>query len=249
MESLLSFYILVLLGNIFPSAVLAAKGVVPLDSLTFDKVIRNHKVVLVKFDKQYAYGEKEDEFKKFAEQAATQSDLLVAEVGVSEYGEKENDDVRERFGVSKDDYPVFKLFKQGQKEAIDYTQSVTSEDLARFVRLESDLWLGKPNTLESFDKLVAEFLKADQDKYDDFIAKAEETMNVVEEKDQLIAKMYVSTMKKIKEKGVEFVSSETARVNKLLNEKVSDAKKAMFKSRLDILASFTDYLKKAKDEL
>lgn len=103
--------------------------------------------------------------------------------------------------------------------------------------------------MESFEKLVAEFLKADQDKYDDFIAKAEEAMNVAEEKDQLTAKMYVSTMKKIKEKGVEFVSSETARVNKLLNEKVSDAKKAMFKNRLDILASFTDYLKKAKDEL
>ena len=249
MEGLKCLYFLVVLGIIFPSAVLTTKGVLPLDSLTFDKVIKKHKVVLVKFDKQYAYGEKEDEFKKFAEQAATQSDLLVAEVGISEYGEKENDDLRERFGVNKDDYPIFKLFKQGEKEPIDFTQSVTSEDLARFVRIESGLWLGKPNTLENFDKLVAEFLKAETDKYDDFIGRAEEAMSETEEKDQKTAKIYVSTMKKIKEKGVEFVTSETARVNKLLKEKVSDAKKAMFKSRLDILASFSDYLNKAKDEL
>lgn len=110
-------------------------------------------------------------------------------------------------------------------------------------------WSGKPNTLENFEKLTAEFLKAGEDKYDDFIGKAEEAMAVAEEKDQKVAKIYVSTMKKIKEKGVEFVSSETARVNKLLNEKVSDAKKAMFKSRLDILASFSEYLSKGKDEL
>ena len=166
---------------------------------------------------------------------------------------------------------MFKLFKHGLKEPVDFSQSVTSEDLARFVRLESGLWLGKtlllcsnkltmflkmffvslgkPNTLENFDKLVAEFLKAETDKYDDFIARAEEAMSKTEEKDQKTAKIYVSTMKKIKEKGVEFVTSETARVNKLLKEKVSDAKKAMFKSRLDILASFGDYLNKAKDEL
>jgi hypothetical protein len=59
--------------------------------------------------------------------------------------------LRERFGISKEDYPVFKLFKQGEKELISFSQSVTSEDLARFVRLESGLWLGE---LPPFDETL-----------------------------------------------------------------------------------------------
>lgn len=246
MNVFLAYFAILL--SIFPSVVIGAKGVVSLDHLTFDKVVEKHKIVLVKFDKQYAYGEKEDEFKKFAEQSATQKDLLVAEVGISEYGEKENEDLREKFQVKKEDYPVFKLFKQGQKEPVDFSQSVTSEELARFVRLESGLWLGKANTLENFDKLVANFLKSGKEKYDELIEKAEEALGAVEEKNKQTAKMYVNTMKKIKEKGVEFVTSEITRVKKLLNEKVSDTKKAMFKTRLDILASFSDHTE-PKEEL
>jgi hypothetical protein len=47
------------------------------------QVISKHRAVLVKFDKQYAYGEKEDVFKEFCKQSSSQTELLVAEVGVS----------------------------------------------------------------------------------------------------------------------------------------------------------------------
>ena len=47
------------------------------------QIVGLHKATLVKFDKQYAYGPKEDEFVKFAKVAAEQEDLLVAEVGTT----------------------------------------------------------------------------------------------------------------------------------------------------------------------
>ncbi|XP_020613934.1 endoplasmic reticulum resident protein 29-like [Orbicella faveolata] len=119
-----------------------ARGAVPLDTLTFDKVIGKHKAVLVKFDKQYAYGEKEDEFKKFAEKSSSQPDLLVAEVGVSEYGEKENDDLRERYNINKEDFPVYKLFKQNEDTPIDFTGDIKADELSKFVKTNSRLWIG-----------------------------------------------------------------------------------------------------------
>ena len=40
-------------------------------------------------------------------------DLLLAQVGVQDYGDKLNEDLRERFSVKADDFPVFFLFKAG----------------------------------------------------------------------------------------------------------------------------------------
>ena len=55
-------------------------------------------------------------------------------------------------------------------------------------------------------------------------------------------------MKKIKEKGLDFIEIEIKRVEKLQKEKITSAKKELFKTRLDILTSFQHSLK-GKDEL
>ena len=47
--------------------------------------------MLLKIDKQYPYGDQEDAFKEFVKDVASSS-LVVAEVGVQDHGDKENDD-------------------------------------------------------------------------------------------------------------------------------------------------------------
>jgi endoplasmic reticulum protein 29 len=49
-------------------------------------------------------------------------DLLVGEVGIKDYGEKDNNDLGDRFGVNKEDYPVVVLFLKDQKsgKVMDY---------------------------------------------------------------------------------------------------------------------------------
>ena len=65
---------------------------------------------MVKFDVAYPYGDKHEEFAKFSKAAAEDENLFVAEVGIKDYGDKDNADLAERFNVKKEDYPVVILF-------------------------------------------------------------------------------------------------------------------------------------------
>lgn len=51
--------------------------------------------VLVKVDKQYPYGEWEDAYKGFLDDVVD-TPLIVGEVGVQDYANMDNDDIRER---------------------------------------------------------------------------------------------------------------------------------------------------------
>ena len=83
-------------------------------------MLSKFKASVVKFDVAYPYGEKHDQFGKLSESLASNPDILVADVGVKDYGDKENVDLAQRYKVAKEDYPVLFLFISGQTEPIRY---------------------------------------------------------------------------------------------------------------------------------
>ena len=109
---------------------------------------------------------------------------------------------------------------------------------------------GMPNCIEKFDKLAEELLESDSSKYADIIKRAEETLEETEDsREKASGDIYVKIMKKIQEKGADYVDNEVTRVQKLLKDKITDKKKDLFKKRLDILTSFQLAQESRKDEL
>ena len=110
LRAVITIFIMGFLANLTPSSAINCKGCTPLDALSFDKLLSKFKVSLVKFDVAYPYGDKHEEFGKFSQSASEIEDLFVGEVGIKDYGDKDNADLADRFNVKKDDYPVVILF-------------------------------------------------------------------------------------------------------------------------------------------
>uniref|UniRef100_A0A8C4TJ54 Endoplasmic reticulum resident protein 29 n=1 Tax=Erpetoichthys calabaricus TaxID=27687 RepID=A0A8C4TJ54_ERPCA len=114
-------------------------------------VISNQKFVLVRFDTQYPYGEKHDEFKTLAASSASGPDFVLAEVGISGktlIWERSNN-------VDKDNYPIFLLFSNGDLEhPVPYTGPVKVDSIQRWLR-QQGVWIGLAGCLQAFDQLAA----------------------------------------------------------------------------------------------
>ena len=64
------------------------------------------------------------------------------------------------------------------------------------------------------------------------------------------AENYVKILKKIKSDGIAFVEKETERTKKMMDGKISEAKKKELQEKVNVLRSFTKQDEaKAKDEL
>jgi endoplasmic reticulum protein 29 len=230
-----------LLAGLAPAVAGTAQGAVKLDNYTFDKVMAiPGQSFLVKFDKSYPYGEQEDEFKELCKLAYGVPSFIVAEVPVQEYGDKENDDLRERFGIDKESFPVYYLFNEASKDGLKYPGKVTAADISSWLR-RNKIKMPTIGTIEELDALVKQFFTDGM--ADGTVAAAKKTAEEQFTNDKK-APLYAKIMQKIKEKGENYVATESARVTKLLAGKLTPEKSAELSDKIRILGVFA-----AKDEL
>jgi len=117
--------------------------------------------VLVKFDVAFPYGGKHEQYATVAVDTKDSQDLLIATVGVKDFGNKENSDLAQRYNIKKEDFPTVLLFVQGKSEPIRFiterNSDFTGEYLKRFIRFNSKVYLGLPGCIDRLDKLAEEF--------------------------------------------------------------------------------------------
>lgn len=151
-----------------------------------------------------------------------------------------------RFNVlDKEKYPVVKLFVQGQPQPIDFVaeadEDFTVDKLRSFVKVTNkDIYIGAPGCYEVFDKIARKFsLEKNAAKRKEMLLKAETLWDKAQgHQAQKSAEIYVKYMRKIIEKGDDFVNAERARINKIMKGDISTEKRQDFTIRLNILDSF-----------
>jgi endoplasmic reticulum protein 29 len=195
--------------------------------------------VFVRFDKEYSYGDEHDAWKELAGKVGDSSaDMLTADVGVSEYGDKDNSDISERYSIKSEDFPQYRLWLKGSAHSatpLSYSGEKKYDGFLRFLQEKAGVWIGLPGQVKALDELAKEFVKGDKAAV---MKKAEAAVKTLETKDADSGKYYVKLMSKISEKA-DFVAKETERLQKMIDDgSVKAAKKEQFGRRLNILSSF-----------
>lgn len=183
-----------------------------------------------------------------SQDVAGTSDLLVAEVGVQDFGEKENTGLAEKYGVSKSDFPALRLFKSSAEDPVVFKEDWTANNIKDFIRRESGIRLVLDKCLAEYDELAERFMLSPAAERNDILQQAESSAAVQQSADQKnIADNYIKLMHKVMERGDKFIASEKERLQNLMKGKISDGKKSQLQARLNVLHSFQVH--ETKDEL
>lgn len=211
---------------------------------TFDSAINSGKVVFVKFYAPWCGHCKKlaPVYKQLANVFAEEGNVVIAEVDADKYK-----DLARSYQVSG--YPTLKLFKDGKVE--DYSGPRELEMLIAFVNKHARTARLADGSLKADYGRIAEvdeLLEQLQDYSAESIEKVKKALESAEAKIEGSKKVYRSILKKIAEKGPDYIEEERQRVSKFLeSDSISPAKKGIFRLRKNILSAFKTFL--TSDEL
>ena len=98
---------------------------------------------------------------------------------------------------------------------------------------------GSGSSVKELDDLAKEYVSSDPASYDEILEKVKTAIAKIKDKaKKKSAEVYSNTMKKIKEKGLKYVESETQRVKKIMGTKLKEDKFKKMQAKLDVLATF-----------
>lgn len=218
-------------------------GCVDLDELNFDKTIRRFPYALVKFDIAFPYGDKHEAFASFSKAAhAVTDDMLIATVGIKDYGDRDNLKLGERYKVDDKNYPAILLFQKDDEN--NYVQfpsylDITEDNLKSFVNSHTELYIGREGCSRELNDLAKNFANLSEEDQRKRLKAAEELQeNLTNELDKQNANIYKIYMEKIQSKGYSFVEDETKRLARLKAGKVTELKRSELAIKLNILEAF-----------
>lgn len=216
------------------------QGAIKLDNWTFDKMLAVPDLsFLVKFDKSYAYGEKEDQWKTLSILSHKVHGFFLAEIPIQEYGDMENDDLRQRFALTASEFPVYFLFDAANRKGLRYNGEIIADDVVAWLR-KNKIKMPAVGTIDELDTIARTFMR---DKSPASIAAATKLAAEQYSADRKAA-MYSKIMEKITEKGEEYLATEMARLAKLMKGQLTPDKQKDLGDKLNILKVFS-----TKDEL
>lgn len=226
------------------------RGSMNMDAFTFPKLIQKFDILL-KFDKYIPYGSREEAFKEMCARIGESvggSDFLIGVVGIQDYGEFLNTDMKDRYNINEKEYPVYKLFMKGNPDnPIEFTGDERSVDaIIDFLKQHLNIQVAKPGCIAQFDELAIKFMSTQNRAEQNEIKETVKDVVSTYDDNELITSgnFYLKVMEKIIEKGPEWIAEESLRISRLLKSQLSPEKLEEFGHKENILESFQSAQKK-----
>eukprot|EP01026_Neomeris_dumetosa_P056459 TRINITY_DN51656_c0_g2_i6.p2 TRINITY_DN51656_c0_g2~~TRINITY_DN51656_c0_g2_i6.p2 ORF type:complete len:248 (-),score=46.00 TRINITY_DN51656_c0_g2_i6:272-1015(-) len=212
-------------------------GVIDLTPTNFDQYVNGVKSALVEFYAPWCGHCKRmtPEFKKLGE--ALQNDpKLGKRVVIGKVNADEHKELSQRFGVTG--FPTIKWFGKGKpvSEPESYQSARTADKFLEFINEqlagESDF-----ARVESMDKLAKKFVQSSDKK--GVVEEAVKESGSLTGDDLEYAQVYIKMMKKALEKGVEYFSNESKRLERMVaSGNVNKSKLEEMLTKLSVLSAF-----------